>query len=140
MVVQKQRIPLEEEVLRLAASPGERDRLIANKCSRCGLVFFPQRHLCAKCCQPDLTEVALSPIGRLRSFAVVHQKPRFAAIEPPYVVGEVETPEGVGVYSVIKGDAKEMKIGMGMELVTEKIREDEHGNEIVAYKFKPVKG
>lgn len=138
MVVQKQRISLEEDVLRLADSPAERDRLIANKCGRCGMVFFPKRHYCGKCCQPDLIEIALSPIGRLRSFAVVNQKPRDSAIEPPYVEGEVEMPEGIRVISVIKGAATDMKIGMDMELVTEKIREDEKGNEIVAFEFKPV--
>ncbi len=139
MAADKKRVALEEEVLRLASAPGEHDRLVANKCKKCNLVFFPKRHHCAKCAGTDLVDVNLSPTGTLKSFAVVHQKPRFAQIDPPYIVGEVAMPEGVAVYAAISGDAKDLKMGMPVELVTEKVRDDEAGNEVVAYKFKPAK-
>lgn len=139
MATERKRVALEEEVLRLASAPGEKDRLVANKCIKCGLVFFPKRHHCAKCAGTDLVEIALSPKATLRSFAVVHQKPRFAQIEPPYVVGEVAMPERVAVYAVIAGDPRDLKMGMPVELITDKVRDDEAGNEVVGYKFRPLK-
>jgi uncharacterized OB-fold protein len=41
------------------------------------------------------------------------------------------------VYSVICAEAGELEEGMEVELILERIRQDE-GNEVVAYEFKPA--
>jgi hypothetical protein len=35
-------------------------------------------------------------------------------------------------------DEKSLKIGMEMELIIDKLYEDEEGNEVLCWKFKPV--
>jgi uncharacterized OB-fold protein len=64
--------------------------------------------------------------------------PGFAA---PYFQAYVDLPEGVTLFSLITGcEPKEeaLQEGMEMELVLEKVGEDERGNELIGYKFRPV--
>ena len=58
----------------------------------------------------------------------------------PYAFGYVELPDGVRVETLFSdGDPEALKIGMDVELVIEKLHGDDEGNEIMAYKFRPVK-
>ena len=55
-------------------------------------------------------------------------------------MGYVDLPEGPRIFSQFtRGSEKELKIGMEMELVVEKLKTDKEGNEIYNYKFRPVK-
>jgi uncharacterized OB-fold protein len=57
----------------------------------------------------------------------------------PYGMGWVELPEKIAVLSVLTtADLKELKKGRDMELVIDKLYEDEEGNDVMSYKFKPV--
>ena len=49
-------------------------------------------------------------------------------------------PEKIRIPSVLTGFdlEQELKSGTKMEMVIEKLRNDEQGNEIVSYKFRPV--
>jgi uncharacterized OB-fold protein len=61
--------------------------------------------------------------------------------QAPYVLGEVELPEGVIVRTQFTGvdpDAPTIKIGDEAEVVVEKVYEDEEGNDVMCYKFKSV--
>lgn len=75
------------------------------------------------------------------SFTSVYQKPKYAVVEPPYVVGEIELPEGVVVYSLLtRCSARELKTGAEMELAAVKVREEERQGEpatVLAYAFMP---
>jgi uncharacterized OB-fold protein len=58
----------------------------------------------------------------------------------PYAVGYIDLPEGLRIYSILtETNPKRLQIGTDMELVIETIRNDEMGNEIIGYKFKPSK-
>ena len=86
-----------------------------------------------------MQEVPLSRKGKLDTFAIVQQAPAGFAI--PHMMAYVILPEGVRVYTLITGceprdDA--LKIGQEMEMVLDTIRQDEQGNDIVAWKFRPV--
>ena len=57
----------------------------------------------------------------------------------PYAEGFVELPEGVRVETLFTGcDFNDLEVGMDVEMVIEGLHEDEEGNEVVAYKFRPV--
>ncbi len=59
--------------------------------------------------------------------------------EVPYAMGFVELPEGVRVQTLFSTpDIENLKIGMDVRLVIEKLHSDESGNEIITYKFRPV--
>ncbi|MBI2906923.1 MAG: Zn-ribbon domain-containing OB-fold protein [Chloroflexi bacterium] len=117
----------------------EKPHLIGSKCSSCGEVFFPRRLICLKCGGEKIEEAALSPGGALYSFTVVRQKPPQYRGPVPYALGYVELPEGPLVLSPLQvTEFESLKIGMQMELVMEKLFDDEEGNEVVAFKFRPV--
>jgi len=57
----------------------------------------------------------------------------------PYGIGLVELPEGIRVLGMLTGgDIEDIRIGMDVELVVEKLYENEQGDEVITYKFKPV--
>ena len=71
----------------------------------------------------------------------MYQKPRYAEVEPPYLVGEIELPEGVLVYSLLtRCSAGRLKIGSEMKLAAIKVREEDQGGKpvaVLAYSFTP---
>ena len=57
----------------------------------------------------------------------------------PYGIGFVELPEGVRVQTLFTGGNPEVfKVGDEVELVIEKLYDDDEGNELITYKFRPV--
>ena len=139
-MAEKKRVPLKEGLFHEPASPGDRPYLIGTKCAACGYVAFPRAIVCPSCMKEEtMQEVQLSRSGRLDTFTVLRQAP--SGFTAPYGVGTVTLPEGVKIFTQIAGiEPKDdaLKIGQEMELVIEKVREDANGNEIIAWKFKPV--
>ena len=131
---------IKEGLFILPSSPSEEGYLIASKCSSCGIVSFPKRIVCPVCLTDDtMREVPLSRKGQLYSFAINLVAP--AGFEAPYIIGKIDLPEKVRIFSVItECDPKDdlLHIGMEMELVFDRIREDEDGNDLIGYKFRPV--
>lgn len=135
---QRKQIPIKEGWLHLRESPGDEFYLIGSKCTQCGFVHFPKMRACPLCKKDNLMrEVPLSRKGKIDSFTVARQgTPGFAA---PYIQAYVLLPEKVKIFTLIEGpeavdDA--LTIGQEVELVLVKIREDEHGNEIIGWKFR----
>jgi len=129
-----------EGIIKCPSRVGEPPRLLGNRCSSCGRVFFPKRTLCPNCFTDDtLTEVELSSKGTIYTYTIVHY-PSPAGIEAPYAYGYVDLPENnIRVFSLFtESDPKKLEIGMDVGLVIEKIRIDKDGTEILGYKFKPV--
>ncbi len=133
-------LSLEPTVLEVGVSE-EKCSLLANRCPRCDLVFFPRRHFCTRCCSPELEEIRLSGKGCLKSLTSVYEKPKYAAVEPPYMVGEIELPQRVVVYALLtQCSSEKLKIGAEMELTTVKVREEvQEGKHVtvLAYAFRP---
>ncbi len=85
-------------------------------------------------------EIKLGPYGTLETFAVMQVgPPDFPA---PYIMGYVRMKEGTQIFTLVAGceprdDA--LKLGEEMELVIEKIKEDEQGNNLIGWKFRPTR-
>lgn len=119
---------------------GGRPYLVGSKCRRCGYAAFPARAVCPVCIDREsMEEVSLGSRGTVDTFSVLRAgAPGF---EAPYVVAYVLMPAGGRVFSLITGcepSEGSLEIGTEVELVIEKIREDEQGNEVRGYKFRPV--
>ena len=134
----KKRKALQESLLRVDSNPAN-DALRGNYCPACKLTFFPSRVNCAKCCALLTKEAILPSTGKVASFTTIHRKPPNSVIEAPYTVGEIDIGKGINVISIIRADPKEIKIGMKVELLFEKLREDSEGNDLVVYAYKPAK-
>ena len=122
-------------------SSGGGPHLIGSKCGKCGYVTFPPRVVCSACVtKGSMEQIRLGSRGQIETFSVLHiGTPDFKA---PYILAYVLI-GGAKVLSLITGcEPKEgsLEIGEEVELVIEKIREDEQGNEVRGYKFRPIRG
>jgi uncharacterized OB-fold protein len=141
---QKKRIPAVEGFFTM---PPEEPHLIGSKCNSCGDYFFPRVESCRNphCSKTKPVEdVLLSRRGKLHSFTVNHYPPPiFHLPDPfvPYANGSVELPEGIRVTTLIgtEYNEKNLKVGMEMEMIIDKLDEDKDGNEVVSWRFLPVK-
>jgi uncharacterized OB-fold protein len=88
-----------------------------------------------------LEDVLLSGKGKIVSFSVVAQPPAggFYKGPVPYAYGAVQLPEGVELLSLFTGSLDELQVGMEVEMVIEKLFDDDEGNEITTYKFIPTR-
>lgn len=138
----KRQIPIKEGLWTVPASLNERPQLIGSQCGHCHEVFFPKKAngICTHCQSKNLKEIKLSRKGKIYSFTVVMQKPPEYYKGPvPYAEGFVELPEGVRVETLFTDcNFDDLKIGMDAEMVIERLHEDEEGNEIMAFKFRPI--
>jgi uncharacterized OB-fold protein len=126
--------------LKIPSDPSQKPYLMGTRCTNCGATYLGARMACSKCFATDkLEEVKLSDRGELHVFSIVHQSA--PGIPTPYVAAIVDLPEGVSVRCNINGvepDPKNLKFGMPVQMVTEKLREDREGNDVIAFSFKPV--
>ena len=134
---EKKIIPMQDGIF--AQGSDGKYHLIATRCNSCKLTFFPKRKYCGKCGSSDVEIINLSDRGKVFTFTMVDRKSGFTIIEPPYMQAEVEMPEGVHVFTILdKCDPKTVDFGMEVEVYVDKVKQDDQGNDIIAYKFKPA--
>jgi uncharacterized OB-fold protein len=132
-------IPFKQGIMHLGTSEPNDSYLIGSKCQSCSSVAFPKRVVCHKCLSENVTEIPLSKRGNLASFTVAWAAPE--GIQPPVILGYVDLPEGVRIFSMLTGCKPErdaLQTGQEMELTFEEIRQDGEGNQIIAFMFRPV--
>jgi uncharacterized OB-fold protein len=113
--------------------------LVGSRCKACRKSFFPKKEVCPNCFDGQLQEVPLSTTGKLHSYALSLLGP--SEMEKPYVIAFIDLPEGIKLFSVLTDCEpwdEVLKIGMDMEMVIGRIKQDEYGNDIIGYKFRPV--
>ena len=135
-----------EEKKTLEAIPGAfeivngQPYLVGTKCSKCGAAFFPPRYICTYCLTDEGVEKArLGNKGTLYSYTIIRVAGR--EFNPPYAFGFVIIePENIRIPAVLTGfDLNhELESGTRMEMVIDRLRNDDQGNEIISYKFRPV--
>ncbi|MDH5696675.1 MAG: Zn-ribbon domain-containing OB-fold protein [Dehalococcoidia bacterium] len=137
---EKRQVPVAENLFTMPSSPDEESHMMGSRCNSCSEVFFPKQNICPNCSKEDMEELILSRRGQLYSYTVVRQRPSdYKGVNVPYALGQIELPERVRVTSLLVGcDFDKLKVGMQMEMVIEKLYEDEEGNDVMAYMFKPV--
>ena len=135
----KKRIPVKQGLYRIPESENDAPALVANRCRSCGEIFFPARQICQNCQGQDLEDMTLGRSGVIYSFATVMQRPASHYRGPvPYSFGWVELPEGLRIETLFTDcNPDDLEIGLNVEMVMEKLHEDEEGNEVVCHKFRP---
>jgi len=130
--------PKLKPLVKLPGNSSEKPHLIGSKCKFCGEYFFPKRVICPNCLKDETPEeVILSNKGKLYTYCIVKAAP--LGFSAPYAVGYVDLPEGLRIFSPIaEGDRGKLKLGLELELIVDKIREDETGQAVYGYKFKPA--
>lgn len=126
--------------LKIPKDSSEKPYLQGSRCKQCGATYLGTRMACSKCFSTDLMDdIHLSDTGELHVFSIVHQSA--PGVPTPYIAAIVDLPEGVSVRCNINGvdaDPKNLKFGMPVRMVTEKIRTDREGNDVIAFSFRPM--
>ena len=120
-------------------------RLLGSKCTGCGTPYFPRSAACHNpaCETPRIEDAAFGPHGTLWSFAVQYYAPpapvKYDEPFAPFAIGVVDLPEGLRVLGRLSvDDLKQIKIGMALELVIERLCGGTDGGEVTTWKFRPV--
>jgi len=138
--LESKQILINDGLFTIPSSPAEEPHLIGSKCKNCGEVVFPRQAGCPNCCSEDVEETLLGPGGTLYSFTNVnHPVPEGYKGPIPFGVGLIDMPEGTRVEAhLTEHDPDKLKVGMEMTLIIDKLFDDEEGNEIIGFKFKPL--
>jgi uncharacterized OB-fold protein len=129
----KERVPFREGLFTEEKDGGE---LLASKCKSCGQIYFPPRKRCIECYGQQMEEIKLSKTGKLYTYTIVHMPVQ--NYKPPFALAWLELPEGVRVFSQVKGwENTQLKIGMDMKIVIDTLWENEE-KEVYGYKFEPA--
>jgi uncharacterized OB-fold protein len=85
-----------------------------------------------------MESIHLSRGGKLYTYTTVYMASEH--FPPPYTVGWIELPEGIRIFSQVRGwQEQPLKIGMDMRMHIEKLWQDGH-NEVVGFVFRPQPG
>ena len=134
-------IPIKKGLFHIPESPDDKPYLIGSKCRVCGYTVFPKQQVCVRCLKDGtMEELKLGQQATLETFAVMQVGP--PDFPPPYIIGHVKTKEGAKLFTLIAGcEPKDdaMDLGEEMELVIEKVKEDKEGNNVIGWKYRPVR-
>jgi uncharacterized OB-fold protein len=119
----------------------QRYGLVGEVCPHCDAKIFPPRDICPVCGQDAKTHYTFSGKGEVYSFTRMADAPAGFEEQAPYTVALVKLEEGPLVTAQLTdlGDHP-VEIGMPVEMVTRKIRQDgsDQGMIVYGYKFRPV--
>lgn len=119
----------------------QRYALIGEVCDHCGAKLFPPRDICPHCGVEAKTVTTLTGVGEVYAYTMVRQAPAGFTEQAPYAVALVKLDDGPMVTAQLTDlGGQEPYVGMRVEMVTRKLRQDtdERGLIIYGYKFRPV--
>jgi hypothetical protein len=117
----------------------QRYAMVGEVCHTCGSKLFPPRDVCPECSKPAYEPFQFSGKGQVYSYSTIYQAPTGYEAFVPYTVALVELEEGPLVTAQLTDvDQDELEIGMQVEMVTRKLREEgDDGLIVYGYKFRP---
>jgi len=125
--------------LKLNNPDGTDGVLLGFRCRDCKVYCFGPAIFCQACTSDALDSVELSKHGRLYSFTVVRVPPSGWPGPVPYILGQVELPEGPHLLAeVVDCEASDLKIGMAMKFALKSVKSAVSAEEKVVYKWRPV--
>lgn len=136
-------VPFNKGMLTEPLSSLEEVRLKGIKCNNCGSMSLGSREYCINCTSDNVENHVFSKYGEVSMHTVIRHPP-----PPPYPKEKfkpfptawVKLEDGLFIISELTDiGLEEVKTGMKVEMFAEKGWEDENGNDVIMYKFKPKK-
>ena len=136
-------VPFKNGLLTEPLSTLENVRLKGIKCNSCGAMGLGNRKYCINCAGSDVEDHIFSKYGEVCMHTIIRHPP-----PPPYPKDKfkpfptawVKLEDGLFILSEITDiGLEEVKTGMPVELFVQKSWEDENGNDVIMYKFRPRK-
>ena len=118
----------------------QRYGLVGEVCPHCNSKIFPPRDVCPECGGEAKTLYTFSGKGEVYSYTTIYEAPSGFDSSAPYTVALVKLDEGPMVTAQLTDvDQDAVQIGMPVEMVTRKMRDDgdERGMIVYGYKFRP---
>ncbi len=135
---QPSRISASPSKLKLLDQAGAQGTLLGSRCLRCGSHTFGTVPSCQSCYSTDVESVELGSEGTLYSYTVVRTPPPGWQGEVPYLLGQVELPQGPHVVSQVVDCALEgVHIGMKMLLHLDDVGGADE-DTMVIFKWRPA--
>jgi len=130
------------EVARWNRTKQQRYGLVGEVCPHCEEKIFPPRDVCPNCGEEAKILYQFSGKGEVYAFTTVYEAPEGYTEFAPYTVGLIKLEEGPIVTAQLTDvDNDKVQIGMPVEMVTRKLREDgDRGMLVYGYKFRPRLG
>ena len=137
---QPTRISASPSKLKLLDEAGTRGALLGSRCLRCGSQTFGIVPSCQACYSPHVESVELGAEGTLYSYTLVRTPPPGWQGDVPYLLGQVELPQGPHVVSqIVDCPPEHVHIGMKMLLHLDEVPGANDGEEVmVIFKWRPA--
>jgi uncharacterized OB-fold protein len=118
----------------------QRYSLVGEVCPHCETKIFPPRDICPHCSQEAKTAYTFSGKGEVFSYTTIYDPPAGYEAYVPYTVALVKLEEGPMITAQLTDvDNSKVSIGMPVEMVTRRLREDgDKGVILYGYKFRPL--
>lgn len=134
-------VPLRPGLFEMPDSIDGTPKLYGKRCTACQEVYASTRYVyCPNCSSDQLEQMTFEGTGKVLSYTTIHQQLRGALVQAPYTMAQVRLKEGVGIRTVLADIAPEdVKIDMPVEICLRALKEDEHGDTIVNFFFRPAR-
>ena len=114
--------------LKITNDDSSEGTLVGFRCNECSTTVFGPAIFCQSCTSTDLEAVELGAKGTLFSYTIVRIPSAGWPGEVPYVLGQVELPQGPQVLAeVVDCEYDDLKIGMAVELTLEEVPAENGG-------------
>lgn len=111
----------------------EAGKVMATRCKKCGVSYFPPRLDCPKCLSSEVEWFEVKK-GKLLTYSVVNYGPTGFESDTPYTLALGEF-DGVRIMARLSRDIPEKDIKVGMSLTVSPVR---LANNRLAYEFRPA--
>jgi uncharacterized protein len=119
----------------------QRYSLVGEVCPHCDAKIFPPRDVCMECGGEAKNVFQFSGRGEVFSHTTIYDAPSGFEEYTPYTVALVKLAEGPVVTAQLTDLGEQpVEIGMPVEMVTRRLRQDgdERGLLVYGYKFRPI--
>ena len=125
--------------LKITNDDSSEGTLVGFRCNECSTTVFGPAIFCQSCTSTDLEAVDLGAKGTLFSYTIVRIPPAGWPGDVPYVLGQVELPQGPQVLAeVVDCEHDDLKIGMAVELTLQAVPAENGEADKAVYKWRPA--
>ena len=123
--------------LKLTAEDGSNGVLLGTRCTECGVYSFGAAVMCLHCTSATLEQATLSTHGILYSYTLVHVPPAGWPGPVPYILGQVELPEGPHIMAeVVDASFEDLSVGIPMALALRTVGAPDSEEQKAVYKWR----
>jgi len=110
----------------------EAGKVMATRCKKCGISYFPPKADCPKCLSSDVEWFEVKGKGKLMTYTIVNYGPTGFENDAPYILALAEF-DGIQIFGRLSRDIGEKDIQVGMSLTVSPVKLPD---DRIAYEFK----